>query len=90
VIVSAGWSVYRPEVRALYRNANPMREAGTPWQIAEAALFVGGPAGGFITGETLEVSGGGPLWGEGWTVPKPNWFREATRALDAAGEGDPS
>jgi citronellol/citronellal dehydrogenase len=90
VIVSAGWSVYRPEVRALYRNANPMREAGTPWQIAEAALFVGGPAGGFITGETLEVSGGGPLWGEGWTVPKPDWFREATRALDAAGEGDPS
>lgn len=89
VIVSAGWAVYRPEVRALYQNANPMRQAGTPWQIAEAALFVGGPAGAFITGETLEVSGGGPLWGEGWTVPKPEWFKEATRALDASGVSDP-
>jgi NAD(P)-dependent dehydrogenase (short-subunit alcohol dehydrogenase family) len=27
---------------------------------------------------------------EGWTVPRPNWLRDATRALDAAGEGDPS
>ena len=88
VIVSAGWAVYKPEVRALYPNANPMRAAGTPWQIAEAALFIGGPAGGFITGETLEVTGGGHLWGEGWTVPKPEWFKEATRALDGSGATD--
>ena len=82
-IVSAGWAVYRPEVRALYRNTSPMRDAGTPWQIAEAALFVGGPAGGFITGETLEVNGGSHLWGETWTTPKPEWFREATRMIDS-------
>ena len=82
-IVSAGWAVYKPEVRALYRNTSPMRDAGTPWQIAEAALFVGGPAGGFITGEFLEINGGSHLWGETWTIPKPEWFREATRALDA-------
>lgn len=81
-IRSAGWAVYRPEVRALHRNANPMRRAGTPWDIAQAALFVGGPAGGFITGETLEVGGGGHLWGEAWTTGKPAWFREATQAID--------
>ena len=81
-IVSAGWAVYKPEVRALYRNTSPMRDAGTPWQIAEAALFIGGPAGGFITGENLEINGGSHLWGETWTIPKPEWFREATRALD--------
>jgi citronellol/citronellal dehydrogenase len=89
-IVSAGWAVYKPEVRALYRNTSPLRDAGTPWQVAEAALFVGGPAGGFITGEFLEVNGGSHLWGETWTIPKPEWFREATRALDAgpaAGQG---
>jgi citronellol/citronellal dehydrogenase len=87
-IVSAGWAVYKPEVRALYRNTSPMRDAGTPWQIAEAALFIGGPAGGFITGENLEVNGGSHLWGETWTIPKPEWFREATRAIDAGPAGD--
>jgi citronellol/citronellal dehydrogenase len=89
-VVSAGWAVYKPEVRALYGNTSPMRDAGTPWQIAEAALFIGGPAGGFITGETLQVNGGGHLWGEAWTIPKPEWFREATRSIDAAPVPDPS
>lgn len=81
-IRSEGWKVYQPEVRARYENTNPLRRAGSPWQIAEAALFVGGPAGGFISGETLEVSGGGHLWGEVWTTEKPAWFREASRSLD--------
>lgn len=88
-IRSAGWAVYKPEIRALYSNINPLRTTGTPWQIAEASIFVGGPAGAFITGETIEVSGGGNLWGECWTAGKPEWFKEATRALDvpAAGGG---
>lgn len=88
-IVSAGWAVYKPEVRTLYRNTSPMLDAGTPWQIAEAALFIGGPAGGFITGENLEINGGSHLWGETWTIPKPEWFREATRALDAGPAAPP-
>ncbi len=81
-IRSEGWQVYQPHVRKRYENVNPMRLAGSPWQIAEAVLFVGGPAGGFITGETIEISGGGNLWGETWTTDKPQWFREATRVVD--------
>ncbi len=81
-IRSEGWQVYRPEVCARYENANPLRIAGSPWQVAEGTLFLGGPAGGFITGETMEMSGGGHLWGETWTTDKPQWFRDATRAVD--------
>lgn len=83
-IRSEGWAVYKPEVRALYENGNPLRQVGSPWQIAEATLFVAGPGGAFISGETLEVTGAGHLWGEIWTIGKPEWFREATQALDGS------
>ena len=79
-IVSEGWSTYAEHVRARYPQSNPMRRAGNPWEIAEAALFVGGPGGGFITGQTLHVNGGGDLWGEVWTAGKPPYFIEASRA----------
>ena len=52
------------------------------WDIATACIFLAGPTAEFITGETLEVSGGGHLWGETWTTAKPAWFRAASRALD--------
>lgn len=78
-IVSEGWAVYAEDVRSRYTATNPMRRAATPWDIAEASLFVGGPAGGFITGQTLHVNGGSHLWGETWTGGKPAYFKEATR-----------
>jgi citronellol/citronellal dehydrogenase len=78
-IVSEGWDVYAKEVRARYPQTSPMRRAGTPWEVAEAALFVGGPGGAFITGQTLQVNGGGNLWGEVWTAGKPAYFVEASR-----------
>ncbi len=83
-IRSEGWKVYAEEVRRRYRNTNPMRQAGEPWDIAEACLYLAGPSGRFITGETLEVTGGGHLWGETWTTDKPAHFIEATRAYDPA------
>ncbi len=79
-IVSEGWAMYTEQARAKYPQSTPMRRAGSPWEIAEAALFVGGPGGGFITGQTLHVNGGGNLWGEVWTAEKPAWFMEASRA----------
>jgi citronellol/citronellal dehydrogenase len=88
-IVSAGWSMYAEQVRARYPQTNPMRRAGNPWEIAEAALFVGGPGGGFITGQTLHVNGGGNLWGEVWTAGKPTYFIEASRAWQESEERKP-
>ncbi len=82
VIETPGWAAYAPEVAARYPNGNPLRRAGTAWDVAVACIFLGGPTAGFVTGETLEVSGGGHLWGEVWTTAKPEWFRMASRALD--------
>lgn len=85
-IVSEGWTQYAEHVRARYPQSNPMRRAGNPWEIAEAAVFIGGPGGCFITGQTLHVNGGGHLWGEVWTAGKPAYFVEASRAWQEGGE----
>jgi citronellol/citronellal dehydrogenase len=79
-IASEGWAVYPPQIYGRYGEACPLRRTGTPWEIAEAALFVGGPGGAFITGQTLHVNGGSDLWGEVWTAGKPSWFVSASRA----------
>ena len=79
-IRSEGWDTYAEHIRARYPETSPMRRAGSPWEIAEAALFIGGPGGSFITGQTLAVNGGGHLWGEVWTAGKPAYFVEASRA----------
>jgi citronellol/citronellal dehydrogenase len=73
-IETEGWNVYTPEARAAYPRSNPMMRAGSPWDIAEASVFLAGPSGKFVTGETLTVDGGGQLWGETWTTGKPDYF----------------
>ena len=73
-IETEGWNVYTPEARAAYPRSNPMMRAGSPWDIAEASVYLAGPAGKFVTGETLTVDGGGQLWGETWTTGKPAYF----------------
>ena len=79
-IVSEGWAAYPEDISRRYAQASPLRRAGSTWEVAEAALFVGGPGGAFITGQTLHVNGGSNLWGETWTAGKPDWFVEASRA----------
>jgi NAD(P)-dependent dehydrogenase (short-subunit alcohol dehydrogenase family) len=74
-IETEGWNVYSPEARATYSRSNPMMRTGSPWDIAEATVFLAGPSAKFVTGETLAVDGGGQLWGETWTTGKPAYFR---------------
>lgn len=71
-----GLAVYPPEARREFPNANPMRRPGTPMEIAEAAVYLGGASGSFITGEVLTVDGGGKLWGELWTAGRPDYFKQ--------------
>jgi citronellol/citronellal dehydrogenase len=73
-VETEGWNVYTPQARAAYPRSNPMMRAGSPWDIAEASVFLAGPSGKFVTGETLTVDGGGQLWGETWTTGKPDYF----------------
>jgi citronellol/citronellal dehydrogenase len=74
-IETEGWNVYTPEARAAYPRSNPMMRAGSPWDIAEASVYLAAPSGKFVTGETLTVDGGGQLWGETWTTGKPEYFK---------------
>ena len=73
-IETEGWNVYSPEARAAYPRSNPMMRTGSPWDVAEASVFLAGPSAKFVTGETLTVDGGGQLWGETWTTGKPAYF----------------
>jgi citronellol/citronellal dehydrogenase len=73
-IETEGWNVYTLEARAAYPRSNPMMRVGSPWDIAEACVYLAGPSGKFVTGETLTVDGGGQLWGETWTTGKPRYF----------------
>jgi citronellol/citronellal dehydrogenase len=74
-IETEGWNVYSPEARAAYPRSNPMMRVGSPWDVAEARVFLAGPSAKFVTGETLTVDGGSQLWGETWTTGKPAYFR---------------
>jgi citronellol/citronellal dehydrogenase len=74
-IETGGWKVYSPEARAAYPRSNPMMRVGSAWDVAEACVYLGGPAANYVTGEVLTVDGGGQLWGETWTIPKPDYFR---------------
>jgi citronellol/citronellal dehydrogenase len=73
-VETPGWKVYTAETLETYPNSNPMKRVGTAWEIAEACVYLAGPASGYVTGEVLNVSGGSQLWGETWAIPKPDYF----------------
>jgi len=81
-IETEGWAVYSESARAKYPRTNPMMRAGTPFEIAEACVYLISTAGGFINGEVLTIDGGGQHWGEIWTTGKPEYFAAATRLWD--------
>jgi len=87
-VQTEGWAVYSEQARSRYPRTNPMMRQGSPWEIAEACLFVGGPGGRFVNGETLVVDGGGQHWGEIWTTGKPEYYAAATRLWDEGGTLD--
>jgi NAD(P)-dependent dehydrogenase (short-subunit alcohol dehydrogenase family) len=73
-IQTEGWVTYSEEARQTYPKTNPMMKVSNPWNVAHSCLFVGGPMGEFMTGETLVVDGGGRHWGQIWTTGRPDYF----------------
>ncbi len=59
-----------------------MRRPGNLREIAESTLFLVGPASTFMTGEVMTVDDGGRLWGDLWTIERPNYFSEDGQARD--------
>lgn len=74
VIESSGFAHYAPEARAKFSRGNPMLRHGNVQDIAHAVVYLTGPSGDFVNGELLNVDGGGVLWGELWTIPRPAYF----------------
>ncbi len=70
-----GLEVYPPEAHQEFPRANVMKRPGSVMEIAEAAVYIGGPSGSFMTGEVVTVDGGGKLWGELWTAGRPEYYK---------------
>jgi citronellol/citronellal dehydrogenase len=75
VIASEGMTVYSDTARAAFPGSNPMMRFGSPWEVAQAVVYLASPAAAFITGDTLTIDGGGRLWGELWPHAKPDYFK---------------
>ena len=74
VIATEGMDVYPPEALARMPGSNPMKRSGDAAEIADAVVYLAGPTGSFVTGEVLVVDGGGQMWGDLWTIPRPDYF----------------
>jgi citronellol/citronellal dehydrogenase len=75
-IGTEGLSNYPAEAQEMLKRSNPMLRCGETWDIAEAVVYLAAPSSKFITGETINVDGGGRLWGEFWIAGKPDYFSE--------------
>jgi len=73
-IETEGLNVYpRQELEKLGHH-NVMKRFGTVMDVAEAVVYLGGPSGAFITGETLTIDGGQQMWGDAWALGRPEYF----------------
>lgn len=73
-IETEGFSVYPPHALERFHEANPMKRLGDAWDVAEAAMYLGSDAGGFVTGEVLTIDGGMAQWGVVWPAGIPDYF----------------
>jgi citronellol/citronellal dehydrogenase len=74
VVASEGLRNYPPEAQASFGH-NPMRHLGDVWDVAQAAVYLAGPTGAFVTGTHLDVTGGEHIWGEYWPLGKPDYYK---------------
>jgi citronellol/citronellal dehydrogenase len=75
-IMTEGMEVYPDEARQALPKSNLMKRFGDVRDIADAVCYLAGPSGAFMTGEVVTVDGGNQVWGDQWTIPKPEFFKE--------------
>jgi citronellol/citronellal dehydrogenase len=76
LIDSGGLSSYSEDARSGFHRANPQRALGDPCDVAQLVGFLASDAAKFMTGTTLEIDGGGSLWGDLWTTKRPAYFAD--------------
>ncbi|MES2536280.1 MAG: SDR family oxidoreductase [Pseudomonadota bacterium] len=74
IIATEGMGVYSEAARAELPKSNLMQRFGSVTDITDAVCYLAGPSGSFITGEVLTVDGGYQLWGDQWTIERPEYF----------------
>jgi len=75
-IATEGMQVYSQEAREQLPKTNLMKRFGDVRDIADAVCYLAGPSGAFMTGEVVTVDGGNQIWGDQWTIPRPEWFED--------------
>ncbi len=74
VIASSGLRNY-PDAENMVRQAQqqiPAKRLGTVDEIAWSIAWLAGPAGSYVTGQTIAIDGGRTLWGDTWPIPDPD------------------
>lgn len=73
-IATEGMDVYSDEARRDLPRSNLMQRFGDATDVADAVSYLIGPSGSFVTGEVVVVDGGNQVWGDQWTIPRPDYF----------------
>jgi citronellol/citronellal dehydrogenase len=75
LIETSGMNAYQPEAVKAMMQTNVMKRIGQAEEVADAAWLLAGDGGSFVTGEVLHVDGGNQIWGDQWTIAKPDYFK---------------
>ena len=73
-IATEGMDVYSEEAQRDLPRSNLMKRFGEAADVADAVTYLVGPSGAFVTGEVVVVDGGNQVWGDQWTIPRPDYF----------------
>ncbi len=73
-IATEGMDVYSEEAQRDLPRSNLMKRFGEATDVADAVTYLIAPSGSFITGEVVVVDGGNQVWGDQWTIPRPDYF----------------
>ncbi|QCK87791.1 SDR family oxidoreductase [Phreatobacter aquaticus] len=76
-IATEGMDVYSEEAQRDLPRSNLMQRYGQARDVADAVTYLAGPSGAFVTGEVMVVDGGNQVWGDQWTIPRPDYFKRA-------------
>jgi len=73
-VQTEGFRMYPSKGLDTFRESNPMKAVGSPFDIAEGFVYLSSPAASFITGTLMVIDGGHAVWGDAWPAGRPDYF----------------